>query len=133
MNSVSQINVLKILVDIMQNPIWSIVMMYIQSPLYFRKVKKKKKKKKDLYCGRMVGEYCAKNSDCSYKNCTGGRCSDIHYEPSDVDVITVGLQKLYLEAGIFIILTIIICCCCCFCFFNGLYNLFNFFIFFLSE
>jgi len=46
MNSVSQINVLKILVDIMQNPIWSIVMMYIQSPLYFRKVKKKKKKKK---------------------------------------------------------------------------------------
>jgi len=55
MNSVSQINVLKILVDIMQNPIWSIVMMYIQSPLYFRKVKKKKKKKKDLYCGRMVG------------------------------------------------------------------------------
>jgi len=132
MNSVSQINVLKILVDIMQNPIWSIVMMYIQSPPYFRKVKKKKKKK-DLYCGRMVGEYCAKNSDCSYKNCTGGRCSDIHYEPSDVDVITVGLQKLYLEAGIFIILTIIICCCCCFCFFNGLYNLFNFFIFFLSE
>jgi len=98
-----------------------------------KKKKKKKKKKKDLYCGRMVGEYCAKNSDCSYKNCTGGRCSDIHYEPSDVDVITVGLQKLYLEAGIFIILTIIICCCCCFCFFNGLYNLFNFFIFFLSE
>jgi len=46
MNSVSQINVLKILVDIMQNPIWSIVMMYIQSPPYFRKVKKKKKKKK---------------------------------------------------------------------------------------
>jgi len=49
MNSVSQINVLKILVDIMQNPIWSIVMMYIQSPPYFRKVKKKKKKKKKIY------------------------------------------------------------------------------------
>jgi len=61
MNSVSQINVLKILVDIMQNPIWSIVMMYIQSPLYFRKVKKKKKKKKNLYGGERLGGFFLKN------------------------------------------------------------------------
>ncbi|KAL6597579.1 hypothetical protein LY90DRAFT_629380 [Neocallimastix californiae] len=75
------------------------------------------------YCGRMVGEYCTEDADCSFKNCQKnkkcssknceGMCSSIHYEPSDSDTVTLGIQKLGLGVALSIILIIIICCCCC--------------------
>jgi len=40
-------------------------------------------------------------------------CSSIHYEPSDSDTVTLGIQKLGLGVALSIILIIIICCCCC--------------------
>ncbi|OUM57699.1 hypothetical protein PIROE2DRAFT_17225 [Piromyces sp. E2] len=39
-----------------------------------------------MNCGRMIGESCSKDTDCS--------CFNNHYEPSEIDALDLGLQKL---------------------------------------
>jgi len=68
-----------------------------------------------INCGRMIGESCTKATDCSFKNCNiRGECSSGHYEPSETNVVTLGIQKLYLGgiALVFILIIIIWLCCC---------------------
>jgi len=70
----------------------------------------------EFYCGWKVGEYYTKDSNCSYKNCENENCSDIHYEPSDSDELTLGFIKFGLIIALLIISIVIsCCCCCCFC------------------
>jgi len=69
--------------------------------------------KEYIKCGRMVGEYCTNNSDCSFNNCVNKKCSDIHDKPSEWDYTTVRFQLLIIKILIFIILAIFICCYCC--------------------
>ncbi|OUM59713.1 hypothetical protein PIROE2DRAFT_14684 [Piromyces sp. E2] len=40
-----------------------------------------------IYCGRMLGEDCTKDEDCSFKYCYKGRCSEDNYRPSEHDDI----------------------------------------------
>ena len=66
----------------------------------------------NVYCGRMLGEYCTKNTDCSYKSCGDNRCQVNNYVPY-VNGLDLAFRRLYFLAGIIITL-IIICCCCCY-------------------
>eukprot|EP00833_Pecoramyces_ruminatium_P002575 jgi/Orpsp1_1/1176607/evm.model.c7180000058289.1 len=52
--------------------------------------------KEYLYCGRMIGEYCTKDEECSFKNCDGW-CSDIHYVPSDTDDLMLANDSFALK------------------------------------
>ncbi|ORX50355.1 hypothetical protein BCR36DRAFT_412379 [Piromyces finnis] len=61
--------------------------------------------KEYLNCGRMLGEICLKDSDCSFNSCKGITCSDIRYIPSDTDVIDLGIQKLcFYDVGKYFVL-----------------------------
>ena len=69
---------------------------------------------KYINCGRMLGESCTKDTDCSSNICfRDGKCLENTYRPSD-NQFMIEVQKFCLKAGIIILLLIIICCCCCF-------------------
>jgi len=71
-------------------------------------------KQEYLNCGRMIGESCSKDADCSFKDCENGRCYINHYEPSEIDALWLGLQEMGFYGTIFIIILIVIICYCCF-------------------
>ncbi|ORX65994.1 hypothetical protein BCR32DRAFT_272679 [Anaeromyces robustus] len=72
--------------------------------------------KEYVNCGRMIGEFCTKDSDCSTNNCSESdrECLDIGYIPSDTNELTVLSQEFYVVAGFIAIFIGIICCYCCF-------------------
>ncbi|ORX40405.1 hypothetical protein BCR36DRAFT_339126 [Piromyces finnis] len=64
-------------------------------------------------CGRMPGEPCIKNSDCSSNKCYRGTCITNNYTPSDSDGIGEAFSKLGFIAALISIL-VIDCCYCCY-------------------
>jgi len=68
--------------------------------------------KEFVHCGKMLGDSCTSNEECSYKNCFHEVCIEHHYIPSDGRGLTYTFVRLGLLAGGFVILTIIICYYC---------------------
>jgi len=65
--------------------------------------------KEYMKCGRMIGESCTKNSDCSSNICDGN-CYYNSYKPSESDSFMLGLPNFCLKVGFSILLIIILFC-----------------------
>ncbi|ORX41607.1 hypothetical protein BCR36DRAFT_310523 [Piromyces finnis] len=64
-------------------------------------------------CGRMSGESCINNSDCSFDKCYKGTCVENINKPSDSEGLGPAFEKLGIIAALISIL-VIDCCCCCY-------------------
>jgi len=62
------------------------------------------------YCGRMIGELCTNDLECSFKNCDSHICSNNYYEPSESDAFAVAFEKFIFIVIIFIVIMIVLCC-----------------------
>ncbi|KAL6593398.1 hypothetical protein U3516DRAFT_917247 [Neocallimastix sp. 'constans'] len=67
--------------------------------------------KKSIHCGRMLGDPCDKNDECSSNYCEKNYCYENPYRPSDTDTMNLNMEYLGLIGGIVIFALITACFC----------------------
>ncbi|KAL6600835.1 hypothetical protein U3516DRAFT_84354, partial [Neocallimastix sp. 'constans'] len=65
-----------------------------------------------IHCGRMLGDSCDKNDECSSNYCEEPYCYENPYQPSDTDTMNLNMEYLGLIGGIVIFALITACFCC---------------------